>query len=136
MKGLKYHYFRFDVSELGFVFAKEFSCTEEVEYKLTSIDEYSDLGQMPAQITPPGMSHERSVYLYEKIRCFCSPEGADLTCPNPFQLNVEDTVDEQALPPTKKKKTARVRHCSNCHSEGHTRSVRGKITCPELLKIS
>ena len=56
----KYHHFRFDVSEPGIVFAKEFNNTEEVKYKLTLQDDWPEIHhQLPPSITPTGMSHER-----------------------------------------------------------------------------
>ena len=49
---------------------------------------------MPQIILLIGMSRERQVYLYEKIRPFCSSETADLTCPKP-QMDTTTTQAEQ-----------------------------------------
>jgi len=86
--------------------------------------------QMPPTITPAGMSAERQHYLYEKIRPFCSSEeAAALTCSRPASQPVERTTQ------LRESKIKSTRKCSHCHKPGHTKTVRGKISCPELLKI-
>lgn len=37
----------------------------------------------PTEVIPPGLSHERKVYLAKEIREFCPPEARDLVCPIP-----------------------------------------------------
>ena len=124
---LKYHHIRFDTSALGICFAKEYANTEEVTYRLVLDGELPDMHQMPAHITPPGMSSERQRYLYEKIRPFCSSEqAAELTCPMPTSLVVEHAASKGSRKST--------RLCSHCRKPGHTKTVRGKISCPELLR--
>jgi len=124
---LKYHHIRFDISAPGMCFAKEYADTDEVTYKLALDGELPDTCQMPVPITPPGMSSERQLYLYEKIREFCSSdEAADLTCPKPA------SVVEECAPAKRSQKSTRL--CSYCRKPGHTKTVRGKISCPDLLK--
>ena len=58
-------------------------------------------------------------------------EYAQITCPKPILNNPDQTVStaqESCIPPVK-----RARLCSHCRLPGHTKSVRGKITCPQLL---
>jgi len=38
---------------------------------------------LPQQIIPPGLSEERKVYLYQKIREFCPDNVNDIVCPKP-----------------------------------------------------
>lgn len=127
---LQYHHFRFDATTPGIVFSKEYEHTAEVQYKLT-LDNSANLAlnQLPGTITPSGMSPERQRYLFEKIRPFCSAEGADITCPRP--IIEQDSCSESTAPTVKKKQTTRL--CSHCRKPGHTKTVRGKITCPDFL---
>ena len=89
--------------------------------------------EMPEVIPPPGIPMERQKYLYEQIRMFCEPEYADITCPQPDSNNLpqpDPEVEQSTTPPPAK----RVRLCSHCRLRGHTKTVRGKVTCPQLLK--
>lgn len=67
--------------------------------------------------------------LVPEIRVFCEPEYADITCPQPN--SVTNTSTENYLAPSQPK---RARLCSHCKHPGHTKTVRGKVTCPQLLK--
>ena len=40
--------------------------------------------ELPAIITPEGLSTDRQVYLFKEIREFCKPEVKDLVCPEPI----------------------------------------------------
>ena len=126
----KYHHFMLDVSALGSVSVKEYADAEEIAYKLTLEDELCGIHNMPPIITPVGMSPERKVYLYEKIRPFISSEeAAALTCPKPTSNQSECIA--QSTENSKKPKT---RKCSHCHQSGHFKTAKGKITCPKLLQ--
>ena len=77
---------------------------------------------------------------------------ASITCPRPIESNpfsdetpssvmrtdsdtpgfksAEKLTSIQADDQTRKRK----RTCSHCHREGHTKTKRGKVSCPELLR--
>lgn len=38
---------------------------------------------LPPEIKPPGLSRDRQVYLFEKIREFCPDKTKDIVCPDP-----------------------------------------------------
>ncbi len=38
---------------------------------------------LPDKIKPPGLSHERQTYFFEKIRKFCPEKHKDIVCPDP-----------------------------------------------------
>ena len=115
-------HFRVDAS----VPNKTYEESEELEYEICSGDGSSKLSEMPTVINPFGMSQERKQYLCDKIRQFCPSEAsANLTCPKP------NMTISQMFPITEHKKT---RKCSHCRQSGHTKTVRGIVTCPELLK--
>ena len=116
----KYHHFQFDSISPGVAFVKEHSAAPETTVTIISNCEFSSV--MPKIIVPNGMSMEQLVYLYEKIRPFCSSDTADLTCPHP---------PISANPIVVKSKSQR--KCSHCRQIGHTKTVRGVITCPQLL---
>ena len=72
----------------------------------------------------------RQWYLYNEIRPFCSsPEATNLTCPLPSSQPPSTTTSDKQQTTLKRK-----RACSHCHQPGHTKTKRGKITCPNLLE--
>ena len=120
---LQYHHFRFDATKPGIVFAKEYEHTAEVQYRLRA----SLLLTKCLPLLPMWNVSWTSTIPFWKKGLFCSsPEAADLTCPKPFQRE-ECSVSSV---PAKKKTASRL--CSHCHKPGHTKTVRGKITCPDL----
>ena len=127
-----YHHFRLDVSEPGTVFAKEYNDSEEIQYTIALSDNFPDsMQELPTEITPPGMSVDRRQYLFDNIRQFCATaEAAELTCPAISHPSKRKKKGD--LPPSKRKKTSQ-RKCSHCHEPGHTKTIRGKVTCPKLL---
>ena len=129
----KYHHFKVSCHNLGVVELKEFthSSMEIVDIKKPGIS--IDLQEMPEVILPPGIPIDRQKYLYEQIRMFCEPEYAGITCPQPESndLTQSDPEVEQSRSPLAAKRT---RLCSHCRLPGHTKTVRGKVTCPQLLK--
>lgn len=129
----KYHHFRVDKSTPGVVMMKEFVNTEETKYTITKGEEtVVNIDDLPSPITPAGMSAERQLYLYEKIRRYCaSEEDAILTCPFPTTV---DTVQSQATTSIKNTQLKKSRLCSYCRKPGHTKTVKGILSCPELMK--
>ena len=134
----KYHHFRLDASEPGTVFAKEFANSDEIQYRIALSDDVPSC-ELPTEITPSGMSVERRQYLFDNIRQYCSTEeAANLTCPAPNtsqevspshkRKRKEKKNPTETLP--KRKKTER--KCAHCRKTGRTKTVRGKITCPDL----
>ena len=62
-----------------------------------------------------------------KIHPYCANAiAAELTCPQPHIASVTENDSN-----TKKQKSQR--KCSHCRKHGHTKTVRGVITCPQLL---
>ena len=122
----KYHHFRFDHSSPGVVFVKEYSAMQEISVPIYRETSTIDTTAMPEIVHPPGMSLERRIlYLYEKIRPFCYDEAAaELTCPQPMQALTSKS---------KTKPKSFDRKCSHCRQPGHTKTVRGTVTCPQLL---
>lgn len=129
-----YHHFHFDTHNPGEVVLKEFAdstetvvnmCNPETEFEL-------DPDSLPEEIQPAGMDLKRRWYLYDEIRPFCmSSEDIDLTCPRPSQLK-PGTESEESTPGTTSSRK-RKRTCSYCHQEGHTKTKKGKLTCPMLV---
>lgn len=129
----KYHHFKFTSTAKGVVSVKHLADTEEVNISLLKNPKHCfSTVTLPDTIQPPGLSDERKVYLYEKIREFVSEEAKDIVCPRPSclppllanpsnsQLDVSQTslgsTEHPEEPPHKK---ARV--CSKCGCTGHNR---------------
>ena len=125
---LKYQHFYFSSNNPGMVELRECADSEKITVDIRKPRMEIDLSHMPSLIIPPGIPLDRQTYLYEQIRVFCEPEYADITCPPPNISTLSEVSSEISAPPAK-----RVRLCSNCKQPGHTKTVRGKITCPKLL---
>ena len=128
----KYHHFEVSRDHLGVVELHEFthSSMEKVDIKKPGVS--ISVQEMPEVIPPPGIPMERQKYLYEQIRMFCEPEYEDITCPQPDSNNLpqpDPEVEQSTTPPAK-----RARLYSHCRLRGHTKTVCGKVTCPQLLK--
>ena len=122
-----YHHFRFDESSPGVVFVRALANDQETEVRISPAS--TTFSGLPAEITPKGLDITRQWYLYNEIRQFCStPETATLTCPLPTSQRPSTSTSEEPNTTSKRK-----RACSHCHQEGHTKTKRGKITCPSLL---
>ena len=136
LKGIKkFHHFCFDQSHPGDVFVQTFS--GEPETKLTLLQDTTwspSLSDLPLIIPPAGLSAERQIYLYEKIREYCRPEVRDLVCPRPrdyaerphaplpsVPLPLPEEAQRESAPLRKRRK------CSECHQTGHN-----KRSCPRL----
>ena len=116
----KFQHFRFASSSPGTVFAKQYSDSQEVSFKLLTDTRWvpSSL-DLPEEIDRPGLSRDRQQYLYEKIREFCSEEQQDRVCPQPTApLPDEESSGEPS--------SKRQRLCGICRLPGHTRR-----NCPE-----
>ena len=82
---LQYHVFRFDSSEPGTIFVKEYSTSPEVAIKVLKPPILPFDLSFPSEIPPKGLDLERQWYLYEKIRILChSNLCRDITCPKPL----------------------------------------------------
>ena len=127
IKGItRYHHFRFSASSPGIVFVRILHDSEEEIIKISP--ESIAFDGFPSTIYPKGMDIDRQWYLYNEIAPFCSSsQTAALTCPRPCDIEGVLTPEEDR-PTTKRKRT-----CSHCHKEGHTKTKKGKISCPELI---
>jgi hypothetical protein len=137
-----YHHFRFDKKSPGIVFVRTLVDSPELVVTISS-ENAIDIHKLPHEVIPKGLDLKRQWYLYEEISPFCSsPETASITCPRPTQPKSNSTaVSDLPSDPTANAPTTeqchtivkRKRTCSHCHQEGHTKTKRGKITCPQLL---
>lgn len=85
-------FYRFDHEQPGKVFYKQYADSEEHEYQLLQNPDVLPPLQLPASLSPPGLSHERASYLFKNIRQFCAQDHrADITCPLPSP--VDKTVE-------------------------------------------
>ena len=125
----RYHHFNITKTKPGIVELKEFDHSPVENVSIVKIGEVVPI-TMPELILPPGISFERQTYLFEQVRMFCEPEYADITCPKPGSALQPHTEDSELNYPRSK----RARLCSHCRGSDHTKTVRGKITCPELLE--
>ena len=131
-----YHHFRFDRKSPGIVFVRELFGNPEVTIEILS-QKTLDPQPMPDQMIPKGMNIIRRWYLFDEIARFCSSrETATITCPRPGvpKPSSNSTATSQSDGSTTAEKTRRKRACSHCHHEGHTKTKKGKITCPALLQ--
>ena len=133
-----YHHFRFDKKSPGIAFVRILADSPEQAVTLTS-NISIDIHKLPDKVIPKGLDLKRQWYLFEEISPFCSsPESANITCPYPVQPKPNSTSISE-LPSDMSgsaKQHAGVKHkrtCSHCHEEGHTKTKKGKITCPHLL---
>ena len=92
----------------------KFADSEEKKIIIIRSGTTIDKSALPVTMTPSGLSQERKQYLFEHIRPFCDE------CPN----------SQEQGPSIKRSK----RLCSHCRMPGHTKTVKGEITCPTLLK--
>ena len=79
----KYHNFKFQSLEPGVVYMKEFENMESVKFSLLSVSSDIVPRNLPDEIVPAGLTHDRQMYLYKYIREFCDEETKDLVCPRP-----------------------------------------------------
>ena len=123
---LKYHHFATSSEDPGTMSLKETPSSRATTFNMLKSNVEVSPDDMPNVIVPTGMSSDRQMYLFKQIRMFCEPEYADMTCPEPGNSVVPDRETEAPYP-------KRQRLCSYCRKSGHTRTVRGKPSCPKLL---
>ena len=119
----KYHHFRVEKTAPGVVMMREHvNSDDEIKFIIVkNTESVIRANDLPPIVIPTGMSTERQLYLYEKIRRYCaSEEDSNLTCPFPTAVG---STQSQAATKTKSKKSTR--HCSHCRKPGHTKTVRG-----------
>ena len=84
----KHHHFLFSKSAPHIVRIQQYSDTTETEYPLLSDTTWiPSIDKLPQIITPTGLSAERQLYLYQKIREFCREEIRDIVFPRPSSLS-------------------------------------------------
>ena len=129
----KYHHFRVDKTAPGVVMMREYVNTDETKFTIVKRTEtVLRADDLPPVVTPTGMSAERQLYLYEKIRRYCASErDANLTCPFPTTVGSIQSQAVTKVRTTQSKKSTRL--CSHCRMPGHTKTVRGVISCPKLI---
>lgn len=119
------HHFQFDEAHPGVVHVH--TTSDQPEKVLDMLHDPSwrpTLGELPDVIPPMGLSYERQLYLFEKIREFCHPDLQDVVCPPPVQhqevRSRPSTVSESQPPESScAPVTKKPRLCSNCKQEGH-----------------
>ena len=120
LKGITgFHQFRFTSDCPGHVFVKSASNQPEKEIHLLADPHWSPRAdELPPILDLVGLSEERQVYLYEKIREFCRPEVQDFVYPRLEGYTISEEgpvqVTESQPPPAKKP-----RKCSHCKQSGH-----------------
>ena len=125
-----YHHFHFSHTSPGVVFVREFANSKEEMKTILKPGHTIPKDTLPSTLSPTGLSPERERYLYEQIRPFCQLEYRDLTCPVPS--GYQNVVVQQERDGALKSK----RLCSHCRLPGHTKTKKGKVTCPELLLVN
>ena len=119
----KFHHFRVLSSSLGLVFAKQWSDSPEVTFKLLKEPWTPAVDKLPAVVPPRGLSTECQWYLYDCICQFCPDNDKDTVFPLPSvpkpSASREGTPilepDDPASPPPKRRKQT----CGICNQEGH-----------------
>ena len=122
----KQHHFTFSRTNNGKVSLKEFNDSEEVKFKMLKDDWSPSATDLPAVVTPSGLSAERQWYLFDSIREYCPETCRDDACPLPSvprprqsappspAMSITD-MEPPSLPPPSK----RARTCSVCGEIGH-----------------
>ena len=125
-----YHHFYFSKEYPGKVVLREFDDSEEIMMDVLKQGVNVDPTALPCTLSPSGLSEQTKQYLFNEIRVFCDEECRDITCPEPSRKHPITDTSDSAGPSTKKYK----RLCSHCRNPGHSKTHKGQITCPELLK--
>ena len=124
----EYHHFRFDEKSPGVVFVRVLAKDDDQEIRISPAN--ISFSGFPSEIAPKGMDITQQLYLYNEVWQFCSSvEAAKLTGPQPAAPEQSSASKEGHLSTASKRKRA----CSHCHQERHTKTKRGKTTCPSLL---
>ena len=101
VKGIKkLHHLRFDSAFPGYIFTKERAGSTEEKRSLLKVSSWSpSVDELPPVLHPSGLSNQRQLYLFEKIREFCPEDLKDITCPRPAD-QLEDLPPSPSPPPT------------------------------------
>ena len=95
MPGIKrYRHFRFDYTQPGMLFRKEYADSEEESFRILQDPRQLPPAHRPPPMTPPGLDIARQ---NDKIREFCTPHTRDITCPRPAvqQPAVQQPAEQQ-----------------------------------------
>ena len=99
LDGIKqYHHFRFERDHPGVVFLKKTAEAEEEQRVLLRVLWNPSPVDKPSLIVPPGLSHERQKYLYEKIREYCREDVRDIVCPEPTIVHQPPDITTEQTP--------------------------------------
>ena len=116
-----YHHFLFTKDQPGDVVVQEYVNSPQIIIAVLKPTKTTECSWNPSatetpSITPPsGLSEERQLYLFEKIREFCSPSCQDLVCPKPQSMSDNDP----STSPTSVSAPKKQRICSKCKQPGH-----------------
>ena len=129
----KQHHFYFSSEHKGIVKVKEYATSDTTEHTIllrnsTWLNSSDQLhSELPPVITPLGLSEERQLYLYEKIREFCREDVRDLVCPRPNFLPPTSPT-QMSLPSSQETDYPRKRGriCSNCGTSRHNKRTCNK----------
>ncbi len=119
-----YHHFLFSSDKPGVITVKEHIGSPELSINIKK-KEWSITSDIPSVVTPLGLPIERQVYLFEKIRPFCSPQTQDLVCPNPSTTTTSTTTSTTSTninttnTSTNTNTGKKQRLCSKCQQPGH-----------------
>ena len=122
-----FHHFHFSCTTPGEVTVKQYSDSDNVHLIILKDNWKPHPSTLPSIITPPGLSEERQIYLYEKIRPFCREEVRDITCPRPLSLQQPSLPTTPNLSQSSLQSSPhqilqkRPRTCSQCGKQGHNK---------------
>ena len=89
-----------DADNLGCVFKKAFSDSEEVMVIILKNVAIVLPAERPGVVTPPGLDNKRQQYLHKCIREYCTPLTMDITCPKRRNHAEVEDDDENIEPAT------------------------------------
>ena len=125
-----YQHFRVSKDHPYTVFVRHFANKEETTISILKENINISMA-LPSILQPSGLSFERQQYLFEHIRPFCEEKYRDITCPDPTRGQGK----KRPQPQTTETSVKKAKHlCSYCRNPGHTKTKKGQISCPQLLK--
>lgn len=102
-----FNHFILTSNDKGKVFTKNDCNGPSTEFIVSH--ETQPLNDFPSMVIPPGLSYERKLYLFQKIRPYCADESKDLLCPDPGPRPVTEQVSETNHGESEEKKTPKRR---------------------------
>ena len=116
-----YHHFTFMADTPGKVTIQEYCNTTSKVFGITTTNDTWRATDLPTTIPPLGLSYDRQVYLYEKIREYCSPRCKDLVCPKPAPVqSIASYAPTDLEQSDRQQQTGKQRRvCSKCLQPGH-----------------